>query len=191
MKNRIPKPTPKETITHTGEELSKIQEHVRSSLEKTMIPHTEKELEKHGTVGGIAVALGMAEAAAGNIAGLALSAGQDEDAVVAIFTKIMQAVGDAINSTTQTILKDHLGVDVGDEGIEAAIEKMKQHGAGVDSKIGFLFDAESLKKILAADFEGFKAETGEYGLPKEWDVDKKQKFFDDLFDLDGGDNEDA
>jgi len=171
----------------TGDELSKVQEYVRSSLEKTMIPHTEKEIARFGAVGGIAVALGMAEAAAGNIAGLALSAGQSEEDVVAIFTKIMQAVGDAINSTTQAILKDHMGIDVGDEGIEAAIEKMKEAGEGVDSKVGYLFDPESLKKILSDDFEGFKKDEGEYGLPKEWDVDQKQKFFDDLFDLDGGD----
>jgi hypothetical protein len=189
MKNRIPKPTPKETMDHTGDELGKVQEHVRSSLERTMIPHTEKEIGRFGAVGGIAVALGMAEAAAGAVAGLAWSAGQGEEYVVDIYAKIMQAVGDAINSTTQTILKDHLGIEVDDIGIEKAIEKMKEHGAGVDSKIGFLFDPEALKKILKDDFDGFK-ESGDDGfsLPSEWDDPaKKQKFFDDLFDLDGGD----
>ena len=128
MKNRLPKPNKQESIGMTGSELARVQEHVRSSLEQTMMPHTEKEVARFGAVGGIAVALGMAEAAAGSIAGLALSAGQSEEDVVAIFTKIMQAVGDSINSTTQVILKDHLGIDVGDDGIEAAIEKMKEAG---------------------------------------------------------------
>ena len=135
------------------DQLEGIQEHVRSSVQIAMEPFAIKHSKQYGPVGTLVVCFGLAEALAGALAGLACGPDRDEFAKE-LYRTVMRTTEKIVGDLTCRQLAEEAGIEIDD--YDELVAKILDKGLGVYGKKFVMFTEDTVREILADDFQGFK-----------------------------------